>query len=301
MWNIRLGGNRRFATAGRRATSPSVRCITSLPGVANTGNALASFLLGEVNAANIQISDKITTRAPYWRSIAQDDWRVTNRLTLNDGSRCDLELPRREVDNTMNSFDPLAINPVSGTPGVVTFAGLNGAPERAFATDKNNFGPRFGFAYQLPGIGRTVIRGGGGIFYGQTVSNTIGDTAALGFSTTASFVVAQADLQSVFRLRDGFPAVTRRALDAGFGAVPAESGRNTAVPFFNPKQVAPISYQYNLNLQREVERNSGGSRLHRQRQPSPDGQRLLPEPGAGASCMGAGDAQARGPFRSSAT
>jgi hypothetical protein len=56
----------------------------------------------------------------------------------------DLELPRRTVGNTMNSFDPLAINPVSGTPGVVTFAGVNGTPERAFAIDKNNFGPRLG-------------------------------------------------------------------------------------------------------------------------------------------------------------
>src|SRR6185436_12307254 len=127
------------------------------------------------------------------------------------------ELPRREVDNKMNSFDPLAINPISGTPGVVTFAGVNGVSERAFGTDRNNFGPRLGFAYRLPGKRETVLRGGGGIFYGQTVSNTIGDTAALGFSTAASFVVAQADLQSVFRLRDGFPAVSRQELNAGFG------------------------------------------------------------------------------------
>ena len=54
----------------------------------------------------------------------------------------------------MNSFDPPAINPVSGTPGVVTFAGVNGVPERAFATDTNNFGPRVGFAYRLPGQAR---------------------------------------------------------------------------------------------------------------------------------------------------
>ena len=93
----------------------------------------------------------------------------------------------------MNSFDPLAINPVSGTPGVVTFAGVNGTPERAFATDWNNIGPRLGFAYRLPGKRDTVIRGGAGIFYGPTVSNTIGDVASLGFSTSASYTVPQAD------------------------------------------------------------------------------------------------------------
>src|SRR6185503_843114 len=146
-------------------------------------------------------------------------------------------------------FDPIAINPVSGTPGVVTFAGVNGVPERAFRTDKNNFGPRFGFAYKIPGAGNTLLRGGAGFFYGPTVSNTIGDVAALGFSTSASYVVGQADLQSVFRLRDGFPAFDRPALTSGFGAVAAGQKPNTSVAFFNRGQVAPTSYQFNLNLQ----------------------------------------------------
>src|SRR5207248_6307570 len=101
----------------------------------------------------------------YWAFYAQDDWRPTGRLTLNYGLRWETELPRREVNGKMNSFDPAAINPVSGTPGVVTFAGVNGTPERAFAADLNNFGPRVGFAYQLSDSGRTVLRGGSGIFY----------------------------------------------------------------------------------------------------------------------------------------
>src|SRR5689334_8766003 len=147
----RAGANdeiRDRSSAGLFTISP---LITSLPGVANTGNALASFLLGEVNAASVQVSDKIRTRAAYWAFYFQDDWRVDSDLTLNYGLRWEAELPRREVDNEMNSFDPIAINPVSGTPGVVTFAGVNGVPQRAFATDKNNFGPRFGFAYRIPG------------------------------------------------------------------------------------------------------------------------------------------------------
>jgi hypothetical protein len=135
---------------------------------------------------------------------------------------------------------------------VVTFAGVNGVPERAFATDTNNFGPRVGFAYRIPGKCETVIRGGGGIFYGPTVSNTIGDVASLGFSTSASYVASAAELESVLRLRDGFPAVSRPPLNAAFGAVATGQTPNTAVAFFNPKQVAPISYQYNLNVQREV-------------------------------------------------
>jgi len=185
----------------------------------------------------------------------QDDWRVSDRLTVNAGFRWDVEFPRWVVGNKMNSFDPLAINPVSGTPGVVTFAGLNGTPRRAFATDWNNIGPRLGFAYRLPTRRETVIRGGGGIFYGQTVSNTIGDTASLGFSTSASYSVAQAETQSALLLRNGFPAVTRQPLTPAFGAVPLGQKVNTSVSFFNPRQVAPISYQYNFGVQHEVARD----------------------------------------------
>ena len=226
--------------------------ISSAPRPLGTGNALVSFVLGEANSASVQVSDKIPSRAAYLAFYAQDDWRMTDRLTVNAGLRWEAELPRKVVGNKMNSFDAMAINPVSGTAGVVTFAGVNGVPERAYATDTNNFGPRLGLAYRIPGQRETVIRGGGGIFFGPTVSNTIGDVASLGFSTSASYVVAQAEFQSALRLRDGFPAVTRPALNSAFGAVAAGQKPNTSVAFFNPQQVAPISYQYNLNLQREV-------------------------------------------------
>src|SRR5581483_2979777 len=127
---FRAGANdeiRDRGSAGNFTISP---LITDLPGVAGTGNALASFLLGEVNAASVQISDKIPSRASYLALYAQDDWRATDRLTINAGLRWEVEFPRRGVGNKMNSFDPNVINPVSGTPGVVTFAGVNGTPER---------------------------------------------------------------------------------------------------------------------------------------------------------------------------
>jgi Carboxypeptidase regulatory-like domain/TonB-dependent Receptor Plug Domain len=293
---FRAGANDEIRDRGSAGNFTFTPLITSLPGVAGTGNAFASLLLGEVNAASIQVSDKIPSRASYWSFYAQDDWRVTRNLTLTYGLRWEAELPRKVVGSRMNSFDPLAINPVSGTPGVVTFAGINGVPERAFRTDTNNFGPRFGFAYKIPGAGSTLLRGGSGIFYGPTVSNTIGDVAALGFSTTASYVVPQADLQSVFHLQDGFPAVTRAALDAGFGAVPLGQRPNTSVTFFNPGQVAPTSYQFNLNLQREltkdllVEVGYIGNVSHHLTANDLSLNQVAPE------LTGAGDAQARRPF-----
>jgi Carboxypeptidase regulatory-like domain/TonB-dependent Receptor Plug Domain len=249
----RFGGNSEVRDRGSSGSLAFSPLFTSNNGATDTGNALATFLLGEVNAGSVQISDRITTRAEYYAFYAQDDWRLTERLTLNYGVRYDLELPRREVNNRMNSFDATRVNPVSGTPGVVTFAGIDGAPERAFATDVNNVGPRAGFAYRLGGSDRTVVRGGAGVFYGQTVDATIGDTASQGFSTQASFVVAQAATQSAFRLRDGFPAYAREPIGDGFGAVRPGDKPYLAVSFFNPNQKAPTSYQSNINLQHQLD------------------------------------------------
>lgn len=270
--------------------------ITGRPGVAGTGNALASLLIGEVNSVNILASDLIRSRAQYVSAYAQDDWRVTDRLTLNIGLRWETELPRYEVDNRQNQFDLGAINPVSGTPGVITFSGRNGVPRRAFNTDWNNFGPRFGFAYRVHGFKNTVVRGGAGLFYGPTVSNTIGDSAATGFSTAVSLVVPQADLQSAIRLREGVPAYTRPALDASFGAAPVGGRPYTSVAFFERDRPTPISYQYNLNVQHEVARDTLielgylGNVSHHLTANDLSLNQVAPV------LMGPGDAQARRPF-----
>jgi hypothetical protein len=248
----RAGANderRDRGSSGNLTFSP---LITSNLGAAGTGNALASFLLGEVNAGNVQASDLIQTRASYSAFYAQDDWRPLRRLTLNYGLRWETEFPRYEVNNRMNSFDPIAINPVSGTPGVVTFAGVDATPRRAFKTDLNNFGPRAGFAYQLTESGRTVLRGGAGVFYGTTLSNSVGDQASLGFSTSANFVVAQATTQSAFLLRQGFPSFARPELTNAFGAVPVGTRPTTSVVFFDPDQKLPTSYQTNIGVQHEL-------------------------------------------------
>src|SRR5207247_9441719 len=84
----RAGANdeiRDRGSAGNFIVSP---LITDLPGSsATTGNALASFLLGEVNSASIQASDKIPSRSSYLALYAEDDWRITDRLTINAGLR----------------------------------------------------------------------------------------------------------------------------------------------------------------------------------------------------------------------
>ncbi|MBZ5552642.1 MAG: TonB-dependent receptor [Acidobacteriia bacterium] len=89
--------------------------------------------------------------------FVQDDWKVSHRLTLNLGLRYDLYTWPVEVADRQANFDI--------TTGKLLLAGQGGASRSFVPTDKNNFAPRFGFAYDLTGHGKTVLRGGYGIFY----------------------------------------------------------------------------------------------------------------------------------------
>ena len=292
----RRGSNNEFRDRSSSGAFGITPLITSKPGVSGTGNAFASLLLGEVNSVGEVVSAQILSRAAYWAWYFQDDWRVTDRLTLNYGLRWETELPRRVDNDIQNSFDLYAINPVSGTPGIVTFSGRNGVPRQAFNTDWNNFGPRFGFAYRAPILGETVIRGGVGVFYGPTVSNTIGDVASTGFGTTVSLVVPQADTLSVMQLRNGVPATPQPELGPGYGAVPVGQKPYLSVGFFERERPTPISYQYNLNVQHELPGNTVlevgyiGNVSHHLTSNDLSLNQVPPE------LMGGGDSQARRPF-----
>lgn len=271
--------------------------LTARPGVAGTGNGFATFLLGEADSANTIRPDPIRSRASYWGFFVQDDYRVTDKLTLNIGLRWEGTMPRTKDNNRMNAFDMTAINPVSRTPGVITFAGRNGVPRTAFDLDRNNFGPRLGFAWNVRP--RTVIRGGGGFIYGAAVNSIVGTAAALGFSTDVRTTTPQIGIASAMTLRNGFPSVSRVPVDqlgAGFSAVPPGAATNTAVTFFERQRAVPISYQYNFDIQHELAQNllievSYIANLSR-KLTAPD----LSINQVSPALMGPGNAQSRRPF-----
>ncbi len=130
---------------------------TGFPFTPNTGNDFAAFLLGSVVRADF--SSTLANWLPRWWSHAlyfQDDWSVTNALTLNLGLRWSYESPFQTKYGQQSEFSPTAIDPLTGLKGAITHptGQLN-------ARQWHNFQPRLGMAYKINN--NTVFRGGFGI------------------------------------------------------------------------------------------------------------------------------------------
>lgn len=133
------------------------------------GSGLATMLLGMVTSSDITNAAGMAYTAKYLAGYVQDDFRITRSLTLNLGIRYDLISPFTERYNQVVNFDRTAINPLTGTPGKLRFPGRDGTPRGARDWDRNNWGPRVGFAWNF--APRSVVRGGYGIFYTQASWN----------------------------------------------------------------------------------------------------------------------------------
>ncbi|MFN7982372.1 MAG: TonB-dependent receptor [Vicinamibacterales bacterium] len=130
--------------------------VRGLPGTTNTGTPLASFLLGQVQQFSIDLQQgQIRNRAHFQEYFAQDDWRVTDSLTINAGLRYTLNFPSTEVDNQTAVFNLQTQQ--------LEYAGQNGVPEAARQLHKNNFGPRLGLVQKLGD--KTAVRAGYGLVW----------------------------------------------------------------------------------------------------------------------------------------
>jgi hypothetical protein len=134
-----------------------------------TGLAYASYLLGMVDSST-NTQDSVAETGGRYKTYAwyvQDDFKVSQRLTLNLGLRWDIWSPFTEVENRMSFFNPALANPVAGgIPGALQFAGhgTDGCNCSTPVKQHNvNPGPRLGGAYRVGD--KTVIRASYGIFY----------------------------------------------------------------------------------------------------------------------------------------
>ncbi|MEP7367074.1 MAG: carboxypeptidase regulatory-like domain-containing protein [Acidobacteriota bacterium] len=261
----------------------------------NTGNSLASMLLGFPNSANILDSDLLDRRSKYFALFVQDDWKLTQNLTLNVGLRWEAHTPKFDANNRMNGFDATAINPVSGTPGVLTFAGLNGVGSQLYNGDWNNFMPRIGIAWKPKGRTGTVVRAGAGAFYQVPLPGSNNNSA--GFAAQADYSTPDNGITAPFYLKDGFPGgPANPVLGPGYGAVPVGQTAALAFDFVETQRQLGYTLQWNFSVQQDVGRNSIvevsylGTVGHKLSGPNVNINQVRPE------LMGPGNAQVRRPF-----
>lgn len=172
--------------------------------ISGTGDPYASFLLGQVSSSSFSIPSFSDYRRPYFAPWINDDWKITDRLTLSFGFRFDLQYPRTERHNEFSSFEPNLPNPGAGNIlGALAFAGQNGQSNTFEKLETDTPGPRFGFAYRLGD--KTVVRGGYGIYYSGVTMNGFNANPNYGYSTNPSVTDLTNGRQAIFNLDSGFP------------------------------------------------------------------------------------------------
>ena len=172
--NIKAGGERRYNRldyrqpgfpSGNFNFARSATCADRFTCPGNQGNGLASMLLGWTTGSNYHIEPKAFSRSAYWGFYFQDDWKITNKLTINLGVRYDFDVPRWETQDRYSYWDLNAQSSVRAqgydTRGVIKF--VDDKTRSPFDADMNNWQPRVGFAYALNS--KTAIRSGYGLFY----------------------------------------------------------------------------------------------------------------------------------------
>ena len=209
-----------------------------------TGSGLGDFLLGDVYSATLSQQQLVTIQQYVYNGYVQDDWKVTNKLTLNLGLRWELPTPFFEEHDRQSNFvldaGPCYVQLVPVSQRDKCNAGLGRYMTRL---DTNNFAPRFGVAYQA--TPKTVIRVGAGIFYGRDENYGISSrlTSNPPWVSTASFTGSTT--VPTFQLQNGFPANALALGTTGFNA-------NTTVYSEPFDYLTPYVEQWNFNIERQL-------------------------------------------------
>ncbi|MDQ3181742.1 MAG: hypothetical protein M3Q33_14650, partial [Acidobacteriota bacterium] len=240
-----------FRFRGQNTNAPTATG-TTLNGATSSGaRSFADFLLGLPGTTSVQIgAEPADTTGTQYAFFAQDDFRVMNWLTLNLGLRYEYQTALSEATGRLAN---LLIDGSTGTlvcpqevrnqtTGAVfcSAASTVGLSEKLVNADKNNFGPRIGFALRPFKDDKTVIRGGAGIYYSLETFNPIRQQLAV---------------QSPFLNRINYSRNAANPFALSF-ATPFPGGTAEAVPRgLNPDYKQPEIYQYNLTVERELTRD----------------------------------------------
>jgi hypothetical protein len=229
-----------------------------------SGNDIADFLFGAPDELLQFGKAPSNIRSKSYYGFAQDEWRVTDRLTLTFGLRYEYSTPKEDTKG--RSFS-LALGQQSkvftNAPVGLLFPGDPGAPIGANFPDKNDFAPRFGFAYDPSGRGKTSIRGGFGVFYdilkGEDNLQFNGQAPFFGYADLFPNPVTATSSELNYMTQpfaasgavNTFPSRPPASnIDfAANGFLPFGGG---GVYFVDPHLRTPYIMQYNLGIQRDL-------------------------------------------------
>jgi hypothetical protein len=234
-----------------------------------SGSDLADFLFGVPTYFEQFPRGTSAVRSHQYATFFQDEWKVTPRLVLTLGIRYEYSTPKSDpqkrqymlLPGLQSTVDPLA-------PKGLLFAGDHGTPSGIAFPDRNNWAPRFGFAWDPRGNGRTSVRGGFGVFYdvllgqdNQYQNGTVPLFAAAYIgcfngclpppSLTTNYNYLSDPYGSTSTINP-FPSAALPPLNqrdfAALGFLPI--GYNSV--FLDPHTRTPYTYQYNLSVQHQI-------------------------------------------------
>jgi hypothetical protein len=250
VWEARNAGTFNFNAGFTQGPNPTTASSSA-------GFGFASFLLGAGTTGNtlIQGWKNVASQSFYYAAYAQDDWRVTNKLTLNLGIRYDLDTPRTERYNRMNYFDPDAPSPLASKvpqfpnlKGGVVFVGVDGNSRAQYHKDTNNLAPRLGLAYQIND--KTVVRAGYSHIFGPSNQAAQGTIGPFGFRIEYPWQTTNDNGLTPFNLlRNPYPQGFRALPGAADGLL-TQVGANLQSVLQDT--ITPWSQQWNLNVQRQL-------------------------------------------------
>ena len=222
----------------------------------NSGVPFASFLLGDVANASVATGQRLANERKYLAFFFQDDWKVTRKLTLNIGTDYSLEFPITERYNRKMWFDPTVALPISGAVGLPLHGGFefaNSSTRSPYDLYTKQWGPRFGFAYQL--FSKTVIRGGYGLFWiPAAITEVTGDVRAPAWEINTPMVATLNNGLTPFNTLDNpypngvqSPPGNSQGLNTLVGQNAAANQRGFHTGYMQ---------QWNFNIQQELWRGS---------------------------------------------
>ncbi|MCI0723752.1 MAG: hypothetical protein L0338_33055 [Acidobacteria bacterium] len=220
--------------------------LTSLPGINNTGDPFAQFLLGLSNRAEQSIVVHPSYfRAEQYQLTASDEYQMTPNFNATFSLGLQIDTPRREKYDRQSSLDLGLINPTNSRPGALVFAGRDGRPG-TFAPSQANWEPAIGWAWNPGGSRRTVIRGGFSLSY-STFPLYPTEFGTLGFNASPLLVSTNDQLAPVVNLQTGFPASFVPPPD-----LRPEAANDLRAEYFEPEGILPYDQNWRLEIERDL-------------------------------------------------